>query len=554
MRDNMPTKESALKAKDEELEQILNAHRTKIVVVGTGGAGNNTITRLTDVGINGVETVAINTDAQDLLFTKADNKILIGKNISSGLGAGSDPQIGEEAAREDQEEIKSVLEGSDMVFITCGLGGGTGTGSAPVIAEISQNLNALTISVITIPFAEEGILRKENAMSGLDRLRENSDTVIVVQNDKLLEIVPDLPLNAAFKVADEILVNAVKGITELVTEKGLVNLDFADVRSVMKEGNTAMIGIGESETEDKASESVAKAVENPLLDVDITGAQSALINITGDESMSIREAKSIIVSIGEKLAPNAKIIWGARIDENFEGKIKVLLIATGIHSQKSAKEELESPEIEEEESKTHYTVAPDPFFDIRESESLESEEEELEPEDETSAQPAGTQKVFNQIFAEEIRGDLHILKESIRKIDDKNFDEKIFRNIKNACSALQNSAQLFSNEKFEEFTIFIGELFEEILTKKIKVTNGFLPFFRKIPKILDGIIVNDYSAIIDAQQVIEKLTLLIDQQDNRSRGKGKFTRSLEPESSNILKDELRIEKNDLKTKLRMDLN
>ena len=557
MRHNMSTKESILKAKDEELEKILNAHRTIIKVVGTGGAGNNTITRITEVGINDVETVAVNTDAQDLLFTRADCKILIGKNISNGLGSGSDPQVGEDAAREDAEEIKSTLEGSDMVFITCGLGGGTGTGSAPVIAEIAKSLNALTISVITIPFTEEGVLRTENALNGLERLRENSDTVIVVQNDKLLDLVPDLPLNAAFKVADEILVNAVKGITELVTEKGLVNLDFADVRSVMKDGNTAMIGIGESETEDKAVEAVAKSIENPLLDVDITGAKSALINITGDETMSIREAKSIIVSIGEKLAPNAKIIWGARIDEELKGKIKVMLIATGLKSGQKVREVTERPTAmaDEQESTSQYAVSLDPFFDIKESESLPSTlEEEIFEESEDQAPAARPQKVFDQIFEEEIKGDLHILKDSIRKLEDNNFDEKIFRNIKNACIALQNSAQMFSNQKFEEFTLFIGEFIEELLTKKVKITNGFFPYFRKIPKILDGIIANDNSAIVDAQNVVEKLTFLVDQQSNRPLGKTKITRSLEPESANIIKDELRIEQADLKSKVRMDLN
>lgn len=550
----MPKKESTLKAKDEELEKILKAHRTVIKVVGTGGAGNNTITRLTEVGINGVETVAINTDAQNLLFTKADQKILIGKNISNGLGAGSDPQIGEDAAREDTEEIKNILEGSDMVFITCGLGGGTGTGSAPVIAEIAKNLNALTISVITIPFSEEGMLRKENALNGLNRLRENSDTVIVVQNDKLLDLVPDLPLNAAFKVADEILVNAVKGITELVTEKGLVNLDFADVRSVMKNGNTAMIGIGESEAEDKATDAVAKATENPLLDIDINGAQNALINITGDEAMSIREARSIIVSIGKKLAQDAKIIWGARIDNELKGKIKVLIIATGINPQKAANAGVTMTP-EEQDSESTYTVAPDPFFDIKETQPFAQPlEEQIEEEFEEISPPAGPQKVFNQIFAEEIKGDLHILKESIKKLEVNSVDEKIFRNIKNACIALQNSAQLFSNEKFEEFTIFIGEFIDELLSKKIKITNGFLPHFRKIPKILDGMVANDNSALIDAQHVIENLTHLIDQQDHRHQTKPKLTRTFEPESSNILRDELRIEQNDLKTKLRMDLN
>ncbi len=556
---NMSRKETTLKTKDEELEKILKTHRTIIKVLGTGGAGNNTITRLTEVGINGVETVAINTDAQDLLFTKADNKILIGKNISSGLGAGSDPQIGEDAAREDEEEIRKILEGSDMVFITCGLGGGTGTGSAPIIAEIAKSLNALTILIITLPFSEEGVLRKENALNGLKRLRENSDTVIVVQNDKLLDLVPDLPLNAAFKVADEILVNAVKGITELVTEKGLVNLDFADVKSIMKNGHTAMIGIGESEAENKMTEAVEKAIENPLLDVNINGAHSALINITGDETMSIREARSIIVSIAEKLSPNAKIIWGARIDEEMQGKIRILLIATGINSGTTEDKTLPTiaPELASVET---YEDSLNPFFDIKETEPLTTssdEEFQEEFEEEELYQPSPPFKVFNQIFVEEIKGDLQILKESIKKLEEDSFDEKIFRNIKNACNSLQNSAQLFSNEKFEEFTVFIGEFFEEILSKRINVTNGFLPYFRKIPKILDVIIENDTSAIIDAQDVIEKLTFLIDQQGNRSgtkENKFKLTKAFEPESSNILKDELRTEKDDLKTKLRMDLN
>jgi len=546
-------KESTLRSTDEELEQILRSHRTVIRVVGTGGAGNNTVTRLKEVGINGVETIAINTDAQSLLHTRADNKILIGKNISNGLGSGSDPKIGEDAAREDAEEIKKSLEGSDMVFVTCGLGGGTGTGSAPVIAEIAKSLNALTISVVTLPFAEEGSARKHNALAGLERLRNNSDTVIVVQNDKLFDIVPDLPLNAAFKVADEVLVNAVKGITDLVTEKGLINLDFSDVRSVMKNGSTAMIGIGESETENKAEEAVAKAIENPLLDVDITGAQSALIHITGDDTMSIRDAKNIIVSIAKKLAPDAKLIWGARIDANMKGKIKVLLIATGLQSDRTAPPTVTSAVVEE--AKPAFAATTKQLFDIKEAPVISVQPPEPMPEElEEPVPPLKPQKVFDQIFFDEIKGDLHILKESIKKLEENSFDEKVFRNIKNACMALQNSAQMFSNQKFEEFTLFIGEFVEELLTKKIKITNGFLPYFRKIPKILDGIIANDSGAIIDAQHVIEKLTLLIDQQDTRSQSKPKTVRPIERESSNILKDELKIEQKELKTKLRMDVN
>ena len=277
-------------SQDKEIEALLNAHKTRIKVVGCGGAGNNTLTRLIESGVSGVVSIAANTDAQDLLYAQADHKVLIGKEITAGLGAGSTPEIGAKAAEENLEEIKSHLNDSDLVFVTCGLGGGTGTGSAPVVASIARELGALTIAVVTLPFSDEGVMRWENAQQGLEKLREHTDTVIVVQNEKLLEIAPDMPLNQAFKVSDEILANAVKGISELVTEKGLVNLDFADIRAVMRDGGTAMIGLGESDAEDKARSSVEMAVQNPLLDVDITGAKSALINISGGVNKSLKAA------------------------------------------------------------------------------------------------------------------------------------------------------------------------------------------------------------------------------------------------------------------------
>jgi len=579
-RENISTKEFTLKTKDEELESLLKTHRTKIKVIGAGGAGNNTITRLTEVGIKGVETVAVNTDAQDLLFTKAEHKILIGKNLSNGLGAGSNPQIGESAARENEAEIRELLEGCDMVFITCGLGGGTGTGSAPVVAEIARSLNALTISVITLPFNEEGVMRRENAKAGLVKLREHSDTVIVVQNDRLLDMVPDLPLNAAFKVADEILTNAVKGITELVTEKGLVNLDFADVKSIMKDGDTAMIGIGESNTENKAQDAVAKAIDNPLLDVDITGAQSALINITGNESMSIREARSVMVSIAEKLDPNARIIWGARIDPSMEDKIRVLLIATGAKAKGPGGDLRTTKQQPAPVAKKQ--AEANPFFDIKESKTfvaqvkeeksakpapeivLQKEEKSInegkvsrgdEPREQEKPKQS-THRVFDQMLAEEITGDLNILKESLNHINLMNQDPKLFRNIKNACVALQNSAQLYSHDKIEEFAMFIGGLFEEIMLKKVIVTEDFMPHFRNIPAILEGMLVNDNNALSDAQYIIERLTLLIDHQRNGSLKKNKLSLKnlFQPNGPEAMKDELHIEQEDLKTKLRMDLN
>ena len=317
---------------DAELELLLTKQRAKIKVVGCGGGGNNTVNRITEVGIKGAETIAINTDAQDLLYTTADKKILIGKDITKGMGAGSIPKVGEEAARESESELKEALRDADMVFITCGLGGGTGTGSAPVVAEISKKQGALTVGVVTIPFAMEGQRRYENAVIGLEKMENIVDTLIVIPNDKLLELAPDLPLHTAFKVADEILTNAVKGIAELVTKAGLVNLDFADIRTVMGNGGVALIGVGESDTENRAIEAVEKAISNPLLDVDITGANGALINVVGGPDMTLDEARKIVETVSERLDDDAKIIWGAQISEDMANTIRCLLIITGVKS------------------------------------------------------------------------------------------------------------------------------------------------------------------------------------------------------------------------------
>ncbi len=317
---------------DEELEKLVSKQRAKIKVIGCGGGGNNTINRMSEVGIVGTETIAINTDAQDLLYTNANTKILIGKELTGGLGAGSIPQIGEEAARESEQDIKSKLQGADMAFITCGLGGGTGTGSAPIIAEIAKKLGILTVAIVTIPFTMEGNRRYENAIYGLEKLEQTVDTLIVIPNDKLLELAPDLPLQTAFKVADEILTNAVKGIAELITKTGLVNLDFADIRTVMGKGGVAMIGVGESDSENRAVEAVEKAIQNPLLDVDITGANGALINICGGQDMTLEEARKVVETISEKLDEEARIIWGAQISEDLEKTLRTMLIVTGVKS------------------------------------------------------------------------------------------------------------------------------------------------------------------------------------------------------------------------------
>jgi cell division protein FtsZ len=315
---------------DEELRSILEKKKTRIKIVGAGGAGNNTLTRLAQVGIVGTETVAINTDVQDLIYTDADKKVLVGKQLTCGLGAGADPKIGMEAAKENRDEIRNALQGADMVFLTCGLGGGTGTGTIPVIAEIAKKIGALTIAIVTLPFSMEGKQRMANAKEGLANLEGLVDTLIIIPNDKLLEVVPDVSLQTAFKVCDEILVNGVKGIVELVTKPGLINLDFADVRAVMSQGGLALIGMGESSSENRAIEAVQKALNNPLINVDVNNAKGALINVIGGPDISIKEAQQMVEAVSEKLDPDAKIIWGAQIVKELGDAVKAMLIITGV--------------------------------------------------------------------------------------------------------------------------------------------------------------------------------------------------------------------------------
>jgi len=317
---------------DKELQEILEELRTNIVVIGCGGSGSNTIQRITEEGITGAELYAINTDAQHLLNIKVSKKILIGRSRTKGLGAGSLPQIGQDAAQESKIAIEKAVGNADLVFITCGLGGGTGTGSAPVVAEIARDAGALTIAVVTLPFSVEGQIRMDNAEAGLERLRDAVDTVIVVPNDKLLEVVPHLPLQTAFKVCDEVLMRSVKGITELITKPGLVNLDFADVRVIMQKSGVAMIGLGEAEGENKAIESIQKALRSPLLDVDVSGATGALVNVVGGPDMTIAEAESVVNELYTRIDPKARLIWGAMVDPDLENMIRTMVVVTGVKS------------------------------------------------------------------------------------------------------------------------------------------------------------------------------------------------------------------------------
>jgi cell division protein FtsZ len=317
---------------EEELEDVLSNLKTRIKVIGAGGAGTNTVARLAESDLESCELIAANTDAQHLMNANVPNKILMGRHLTGGLGAGSLPHIGEEAAKEAKEEIREQLDGADMVFVTCGLGGGTGTGSLPVIAKIARDVGALTIAVTTLPFEVEGEVRMENAQAGLERLRNHADTTIVIPNDKLLDVVPRLPLNAAFKVADELLVRSIRGITEMITKPGLVNLDFADLRTIMKKGGVAMIGLGESDSTNRAEEATEEALNSPLLDVDIRDAHGCLVNVVGGNDMSLQEAESVVGEISDRVNDEARIIWGSNVNPALDDTIRVMLVITGVSS------------------------------------------------------------------------------------------------------------------------------------------------------------------------------------------------------------------------------
>ena len=306
--------------------------QANIIIVGCGGAGNNTVDRLMKIGIRGAWCLAINTDLQHLKTINAHKKLLIGENVTRGLGAGGRPDIGLKAAEESREEIASLLGEGDLVFITCGMGGGTGTGSAPVVAEIAKNSGAIVVGVVTMPFRIEGG-RIPKAQEGLMELRKTCDTVIVIENDKLLEVAGEMPLQQAFAVADEIIVTMIKGITETISTPSIVNLDYADVKSVMNNGGVAVIGVGESSSAARAREAVEEAMSNPLLDVDYQGAAGALIHICGGPDMKLSEIGEVGDFVSKHLDPDASTIWGARVDENMHGKLRVITIITGVQSE-----------------------------------------------------------------------------------------------------------------------------------------------------------------------------------------------------------------------------
>lgn len=345
-----PTQNEFSSPDDEELLKFIELAKPKIYVIGAGGSGSNTIARMSEMNIEGVTLVAMNTDAQHLTRIKSQRKLLLGKKATRGMGAGSDPKLGEEATQESKGDIKHLIGDAQLVFITCGLGGGTGTGSAPIIAHEAKEAGALTIGIVTLPFSSEGKTRMRNALEGLAKLKRVTDTTIIIPNDKLLNIAPDLPLNMAFKVSDEVLSNATKGIVEMITKPGMVNIDFADLKNALKDSGYAMIGMGESttvQTKDRAIIAVENTLRSPLLDVDISTAKKALVNIIGGQDLTLREAESIFQEVSGRINDEALLKWGARIEHDMsKNALKIMVVMGGVeyadYSENGIKKKLES--------------------------------------------------------------------------------------------------------------------------------------------------------------------------------------------------------------------
>lgn len=323
------------------MEYTLDSSENKgavIKVIGVGGAGGNAVNRMVEAGIKGVQFIAANTDVQALENSNAETKIQLGPKLTRGLGAGSNPEVGQKAAQESEEAIKEALEGADMIFVTAGMGGGTGTGAAPIVANIAKESGALTVGVVTRPFAFEGAKRSRFAADGITELKKDVDTLVLISNSKLLEIVDKkTPMSEAFSIADDVLRQGVQSISDLITSPGFVNLDFADVKTVMSDQGSALMGIGQANGENRITEATKKAISSPLLEVSIDGAKQVLLNITGGPDLSLFEAQDAAQIVSEQATSDVNIIFGTSIDDTLGDQVKVTVIATGVESGEDSK-------------------------------------------------------------------------------------------------------------------------------------------------------------------------------------------------------------------------
>jgi cell division protein FtsZ len=355
----------------------------RIKVIGVGGSGGNAISRMIETKLKGVEFVAINTDAQDLHHNKAAEKVHIGKNLTKGLGAGMNPDVGRQAAEENRDEIQEVIKGADMVFVTCGLGGGTGTGAAPIVAETAKELGALTVAVVTKPFAFEGAQRRSIAEEGLENLKERVDSLITIPNDKLLQIIDKkTTLLNSFKIVDDVLRQGVQGISDLITKPGVVNVDFADVRAIMSNSGSALMGIGIGSGDNRAAEAAKAAINSPLLELSIDGAKGVLFNVSGSSDLTMLEINEAANIITESIDPNAKVIFGAVVDETIKkGEVQVTVVATGfdVNAVKESPVERLSRIVKEEKKEEEFEEAPRITFPSKKIETKMIIEEKVPP-------------------------------------------------------------------------------------------------------------------------------------------------------------------------------
>ena len=473
----------------ENSDNILNyikPYETVIKVIGSGGAGNNAIANLMKDKKRDYKTIAVNTDAQNLVQIPADHKILIGKNVTAGLGAGGDPQIGERSAEESKEEIIEAIKDTDLLFLTCGLGGGTGTGSVPVISRIARERGILTIAIVTMPFSEEGIIRWENAQIGLEKLKRNVDSLIVLRNDKLLESYPDLPILDAFKAGDEILINALESLTKIVAQKGLINLDFADLSMIMRDGPVTVIGVGESRSENRAEEVIKRALSHPMMESDIKNAQNALVHVVGGNDLTLRETRDIIKKITKELDPSARIIWGTSIEKNVNQKIKLTIIATGIPDENLQEPEMFGQKEEVSDSSINgifntnelisEAKSEDSIFDIKESIVDQGSEFQLNPEktEIDVKNVSQTNQIFYKMFKNDSERDIKRFERAIHFLRKNPENRRSVQEALQSCELIYSNAQLFGFDEICELLGSIKNLLSQVKKGERKLTSKIL--------------------------------------------------------------------------------
>ncbi len=463
-------------------QRDIQKYKTRIVILGSGGAGNNTINRLTDLKLDEIYTIAANTDAHDLLSVAADRRILIGNNITGGLGAGGDPMIGEQSALESRDTLRSVLQGADILFLTGGLGGGTGTGSLPVIGHLTREMGILTVAMVTMPFSDEGIIRWENAQIGLEKLRKKVDTIIVLRNDKLVELYEDLPLNKAFAAGDEVIINALTGLSSLISKNGLINLDFADISTVLRDGPDAVIGVGESNSENRAEEAFKRATIHPMMEMEIDRAQSAIVQVSGGTDLSLKEARKVVFLLSKKLDPHARIIWGVNVEKSLRQTMRVMIVASGLFQKITLKriaqpsESEEIPTIRSQQKSGESTVVLTEngtnIFDIKDSILATGSETIISPVKKKST--VKTSPIFYKIMNEEAQGDLKRFDRAIHYLRQDNENRKALLDAKQSCKLLYASSKMFGFDEIGLLLQAIEDILSSVQSREIKLTDKIL--------------------------------------------------------------------------------